>query len=114
MTTSASDTRLIDVGGQSLYVALDGPFNAPWLVFSNSLATNLHLWGPQVDALARNWRILRYDYRGHGGSGPSVTSICTVNELKRDLLGLMDFLGIDQAHPVGVSMGSVAGAAAAL
>jgi pimeloyl-ACP methyl ester carboxylesterase len=41
----------MDVHGGRLQVRIDGPLRAPWLVFSNSLATNLTLWAPQVPVL---------------------------------------------------------------
>jgi 3-oxoadipate enol-lactonase len=114
MTIPASGESLVNIGGQELFMALDGPVGAPWLVFSNSLATDLHLWDAQVETLAREWRILRYDYRGHGKSKPSISPACTICDLKGDLLGLMNCAGVGRAHHIGVSMGSVAGAAAAL
>jgi 3-oxoadipate enol-lactonase len=114
MTMPASNGRLVNVGGQALFTVVDGPVGAPWLVFSNSLATDLHLWDAQVETLANDWRILRYDYRGHGKSEASISSLCTIEELKNDLFKVMDYASVMQAHHIGVSMGSVAGAAAAL
>jgi len=49
-----------------LHYRFDGPESAPVLVFSNSLGTNLGMWDPQVPAMARHFRVLRYDTRGHG------------------------------------------------
>ena len=45
---------------------IDGAQDAPWLIFSNSLATNLSMWDEQVRALSGPFRVLRYDQRGHG------------------------------------------------
>jgi 3-oxoadipate enol-lactonase len=114
MTTIGSDQRLVEVCGQKLRISLDGRRDAPWLVFSNSLATDLHLWEFQAEAFANEWRIIRYDYRGHGGSPPSIDPICGISELSRDLLGVMDAVDAGQVHHVGVSMGSLAGVAAAI
>ena len=47
---------------------IDGPEGAPWLIFSNSLATSLSMWDEQTAALKDSLRVLRYDQRGHGGS----------------------------------------------
>ena len=44
---------------------IDGPEGAPWIMFSNSLATNLSMWNPQVADFEPSLRVLRYD-RGHG------------------------------------------------
>lgn len=45
---------------------IDGAQDAPWLMFSNSLATNLSMWDDQARALSGRFRVLRYDQRGHG------------------------------------------------
>ncbi len=43
---------------------VDGPADAPVLLLSNSLGTDLHLWDAQVEVLARHLRVVRYDTRG--------------------------------------------------
>ncbi len=96
--------RLIEVGDATLRVAIDGDDRAPALVLSNSLGTTLEMWAPQVPALAREFRVVRYDARGHGGSsvtpGPYV-----IDQLGRDVIGLLDALHIERASVAGVSMG---------
>jgi 3-oxoadipate enol-lactonase len=59
----------IAVNGVDLNYRIDGTPEGPKIMFSNSLATNLSMWNPQVEALKDRYRILRYDKRGHGGSG---------------------------------------------
>ena len=54
--------------GITINYEVDGPDGAPWLVFSNSLATNLTMWDHQVGELKQTYRVLRYDQRGHGGT----------------------------------------------
>ena len=86
----------------------DGPADAPLLVLSNSLGTNLSMWDPQIPALAAQFRVLRYDTRGHGQS--SVTAgPYSITQLGRDVVGLLDGLGIERAHFCGLSMGGVTG-----
>lgn len=109
-----SQRQIVDLRGQRLQIAIDGAPGAPWLVFSNSLATDLHLWDPQIAVLAKDWSILRYDYRGHGGSAASIDPQCDVNVLADDLLRLLDLQGAERVCHVGVSMGAVAGVAAAI
>jgi len=46
----------------------DGREDAPVLVLSNSLGTDLHMWDDQIPAFTEHFRVLRYDTRGHGGS----------------------------------------------
>ena len=47
---------------------VDGPEGAPWLIVSNSLATNLTMLDDQARELKHAYRVLRYDPRGHGGT----------------------------------------------
>jgi 3-oxoadipate enol-lactonase len=96
-----------------LHYTVDGREGAPWLVFSNSLATDLTLWDEQVGALADDWRILRYDLRGHGGSPHSPIARHDLQVLAGDLLSVMDAAGAERAVHVGVSIGALAGLAAA-
>ena len=57
---------LTTANGITINYQLDGPEDAPVLVFSNSLATSLAMWNDQVEHLKDRFRILRYDNRGHG------------------------------------------------
>jgi len=58
----------IKANGIDINYQIDGPEGAPWLVFSNSLATSTAMWDEQVAALKDKFRVLRYDQRGHGGT----------------------------------------------
>lgn len=92
--------------GLLLRYRLDGPAGAPALVLSNSLGADLGMWEAQVAALGQDYRIARYDTRGHGGSGvPSAPA--TVERLGRDLLALLDHLAIGRAHICGLSLGGM-------
>jgi 3-oxoadipate enol-lactonase len=95
-----------DANGAQLNYRFDGPAGAPALVFSNSLGTNFSMWDSQIPALAKEFRVLRYDTRGHGES--SVTpGTYSIAQLGRDVLGLLDILGIRSAHFCGLSMGGM-------
>jgi 3-oxoadipate enol-lactonase len=94
----------IKANGISINYQVDGPEGAPWLIFSNSLATNLTMWDEQADALKGAYRVLRYDQRGHGGS-EATPGRYTFELLMADAIGLMDALGIKKAHFAGLSMG---------
>ncbi|QQN51814.1 3-oxoadipate enol-lactonase [Stutzerimonas balearica] len=87
---------------------LDGREDAPVLVLSNSLGTDLHMWDAQVPALAEHFRVLRYDTRGHGGSGVTPGPY-SIEQLGRDVLGLLDALGIETFAFCGLSMGGLIG-----
>jgi len=78
--------------------------DAPWVVFSNSLATDLSIWDAQAAALAGEFGVLRYDQAGHGRSGQPAQQI-GFDDLGADLLAVMDAAGVRQAVFVGLSMG---------
>jgi len=98
--------RIVRVGGLGLRCRADGPTGAPWLVFSNSLMTDLTLWDDQVAAYAGRFRILRYDQRGHGGSDVPPED-CHFNGLVEDLVAVMAAFDVEAATVIGVSMGGV-------
>lgn len=101
-------TQFVDVDGVRLHVRLDGPEDAPPLVLANSLGTDLTMWDPQVAALARTRRLLRFDTRGHGKSavppGPYA-----VPRLAADVLGLADHFGFARFDFCGLSLGGMIG-----
>ena len=93
----------ITANGISINYAVDGT-SGPWLVFSNSLATNLSMWDAQADALSASFRVLRYDQRGHGQT-QATPGRYTFDLLMDDAIALMDGLGIASAYFAGLSMG---------
>jgi 3-oxoadipate enol-lactonase len=94
----------IKANGIDINYQIDGPQGAPWIVFSNSLATSTAMWDEQAAALKDSFRVLRYDQRGHGGTDVPAGRY-PFDTLLADALGLMDALGIKKAHFAGLSMG---------
>jgi len=91
-----------------IHYELAGPAGAPVLVFSNSLGATLSMWNLQLPALQQQFRVLRYDTRGHGESrvtpGPYA-----IEQLARDVLALLDALKLDRVYFCGLSMGGQTG-----
>lgn len=83
-----------------------GPPDAPVVVLSNSLGSTHRMWDAQVDALSQDFRVVRYDTRGHGRS-PVPCGTWSVDDLADDLVGLLDRLGVARAHLVGLSLGGM-------
>ena len=98
----------VPVNGTELRVQVDGPQHKPWLVLSNSLGSALEMWEPQVAAFSREFRVLRYDTRGHGRSSVPARPY-TLQQLGSDVLGLLDAFGIERANYCGLSMGGATG-----
>jgi 3-oxoadipate enol-lactonase len=94
----------VKANGITINYQVDGPENAPWLILSNSLATNLTAWEGQVRALKGDFRVLRYDQRGHGAS-EAPAGRYSFDLLLADAIALMDALAIAKAHFAGLSMG---------
>jgi 3-oxoadipate enol-lactonase len=91
-----------------IHYDLAGPASAPTLVFSNSLGATLSMWDPQLPEFQKQFRVLRYDTRGHGQS--SVTpGPYTIEQLARDVLALLDELKLDHVYFCGLSMGGQIG-----
>jgi 3-oxoadipate enol-lactonase len=95
-----------ELGAVALHYRFDGPADAPALVLSNSLGTDLHMWDKAVPALSQRFRVLRYDTRGHGKS--SVTEPpYTIPQLAGDLVHLLDHLNLDPVDLCGLSLGGI-------
>jgi 3-oxoadipate enol-lactonase len=94
----------VKANGIAINYQVDGPERAPWLVFSNSLATSLAMWDEQAAALKDRFRVLRYDQRGHGET-EAPAGRYAFDTLLDDALALMDALGIAKATFAGLSMG---------
>src|SRR5690348_404491 len=91
-----------------LHYELSGPAGAPVLLFSNSLGTNLQMWEGQRAALEKQFRILRYDKRGHGASSVPPPPY-RIEQLGQDVLGLLDGLRLDRIIFCGLSIGGLTG-----
>jgi 3-oxoadipate enol-lactonase len=98
----------IQSNGCPLHVEVEGPASKPVLMLSNSLGTTLQMWDPQVAALTEHFRLVRYDRRGHGKSGVPAGPY-TVEMLGRDVLAILDALGIEKINWCGLSMGGMVG-----
>src|SRR5438132_5709220 len=92
--------------GARLAWSMDGPSDAPVLILSNSLGTNLDMWRPQMAALSRRFRVVRYDSRGHGRSDTPPGEY-TIDQLGRDLIGVLDASGVARAAVCGLSLGGL-------
>jgi 3-oxoadipate enol-lactonase/4-carboxymuconolactone decarboxylase len=91
-----------------LHYLLEGPEDAPVVVMANSLGATLRMWDEQASALNDRFRSLRYDHRGHGGS-PIPPGPYTIEDLGRDVLALLEQLGIERVSFCGLSLGGMVG-----
>ncbi len=84
----------------------EGRRDGPALVFINALGCDLRIWDEVTAILSPDFRVVRYDKRGHGLSelGPDR---CEMADYARDLSSLLDALGVARATIVGLSIGGL-------
>ena len=103
-----SQTKQTLANGIGLATRVDGAYDAPWLILSNSLGSNMSMWNPQIEVLKQYYRVLRYDTRGHGESdvpnGPY-----DFEQFTGDVVSLMDAFEISNADFLGLSLGGMTG-----
>lgn len=92
---------------------LTGPETAPVIMLSHSLGAALGMWKPQLSDLSRDFRVLAYDLRGHGGTQATPGGY-TLDLLAADACALLDALEIDKVWFVGLSIGGMIGMVMAL
>jgi 3-oxoadipate enol-lactonase len=98
---------MIDADGCLLNVSVEGRDSGPTLMMSNSLGCTMAMWEPQMPALTKLFRVIRYDRRGHGKSG--MNGPTSMERYGKDVLAILDDLNIDKVHWCGLSMGGMVG-----
>jgi 3-oxoadipate enol-lactonase len=98
--------RFVKANGLVVHHQDGGREAGPPLVFINSLGCDFRIWTEVARLLEADFRILRYDKRGHGLSeaGPDA---CEMADYARDLAALMDATGVGRATVVGLSIGGM-------
>ncbi len=96
---TSPDTGRVQLPGSSLYYESAGKGSTVILLHGGNL--DRRMWDAEFAALQRTHRVIRYDARGFGRSGPADTAFAA----HRDLLALMDALQLERASLVGLSMG---------
>ncbi len=99
---------MIDADGCLLNVSVDGRDPGPILMLSNSLGCTLQMWEPQMAALTKQFRVVRYDQCGHGKSGVPLGPY-SMERFGKDVLAILDGLNIEKTHWCGLSMGGMVG-----
>ncbi|MFN8459470.1 MAG: 3-oxoadipate enol-lactonase [Anaerolineae bacterium] len=98
--------QFASINGVTLHYRREGQSEGVPLVFINSLGTDLRIWDGIMPAFADHYPLIRYDQRGHGLSdvppGPY-----TIRALADDLSGLLDYLQVEAAILIGVSVGGM-------
>ena len=94
--------KYIERDGIKIHYWLGGKNEAPLVVFTHGATVDHHEWDKTLPIVCEHFRVMAWDVRGHGKSRPSRLSF---KEALKDLIGILDELGVDQAYFVGHSMG---------
>ncbi|MFN8347005.1 MAG: 3-oxoadipate enol-lactonase [Spirosomataceae bacterium] len=86
---------------------LQGTPNSPVLVFSNSLGSEMMMWDELVPYLLPFFRVLRYNTCPPTPNGGAYD--CKIDDLGKQVIDLLDQLGIETAYFCGLSMGGLIG-----
>lgn len=90
----------------AMHYRIDGPKQAPTVVFANSLGTDLRLWDALLAHLP-GFRAIRFDKRGHGLSDG--TDALRIEDLAEDAAALIEAEGRGPVVFVGLSIGGMIG-----
>jgi 3-oxoadipate enol-lactonase len=90
-----------------LHYDVTGPEDAPVLLMGGSIGTSLEMWDHQLP-LGDSLRLVRFDHRGHGRS-PNPPSPWEIEDMGRDVLELIDRLGVERPSYCGLSLGGMVG-----
>ena len=99
--------------GVGLYHEVHGPETGAPLILLEGMGGDIPGWRRNIPVLARELRVVAYDFRGNGNSdeppGPA-----TMETFVEDTVALLDALGIERAHVYGQSFGGMVGQELAL
>ena len=90
--------------GTDIWYGTDG--SGPALVTCDGLACDGFIWPYLIDYLIEDFQIVRWHYRAHGRSDtPADLDSLTIEQIARDLDGILDTLGLDDVVLTGHSLG---------
>jgi pimeloyl-ACP methyl ester carboxylesterase len=96
---TVGSSGLATVNGARIYYETVG--TGPDVILIHGFTLDTRMWDAQIPELSKHYRVTRFDLRGHGKSDGATTRFDNVDDLR----ALMDFLHINKAHIVGLSLG---------
>jgi 3-oxoadipate enol-lactonase len=93
-------------GTHSVHYRTWGEPEAPALLMIMGLGLSCHAWDMLPERLATRMRVLAFDHRGTGSSGPA-TGVCSMSQLAADARAVLDAESIPAACVFGISMGGM-------
>lgn len=90
---------------REIEMAYDEVGSGPTVVLLHGYPFNRSMWREQTAALSANYRVITPDLRGHGETSVAPDATATMEEMARDVVALLDELGIERVTLGGLSMG---------
>jgi 3-oxoadipate enol-lactonase len=106
--TAGHESGFAEVNGARLYYEAMG--KGPAVVLVHGGLVDSRMWDAQMKPLSKHFRVVRFDLRGYGRS-PAPTAEYYPHE---DIRALLDYLKIEKASLVGLSLGGIVSADFAL
>jgi pimeloyl-ACP methyl ester carboxylesterase len=103
--------RITSPDGTVLHAEVFGPEEATPVVLAHGWTENLSLWTYQIQALSElGLRVVAYDHRGHGESGPATDDDYSIERFGEDLEAVLErcISGDERAVLAGHSLGAMA------
>lgn len=104
-TDNAERLHVLEVDGSHIVVLDAG--RGETALLGHSYLWSAEMWRPQIEALARHYRVIVPNLWGHGGSGPLPETMRDMGALARQHLAVMDALGIEHFAVCGLSVGGM-------
>ena len=102
--TPPSQMLAID-GDRRIHVRDEGPRDAPVVMLLHGSNADLLTWQQWADALKNDYRVIRFDQRGHGLTGPAPDGNYSLDGFHADIDAVADALGVQRFALAGNSMG---------
>ncbi len=85
--------------------------DAPWVTMIHGVGGSSIVWHKQIRDFSRHFNVLVLDLRGHGKSRDLFEAYMgnryTFEDISQDVILLLDELGIQKSHFIGVSLGTI-------
>ncbi|WP_018685418.1 alpha/beta fold hydrolase [Actinokineospora enzanensis] len=92
----------------------DSGGDGPVLLLGHGYFLDNRIFAAQATAVSPRWRVIAWDARGHGATPDTAEAPYTYWDQAKDVLGLLDHLGVEKAVVGGVSQGGFIGLRVAL
>lgn len=101
-------SKLVETNGIHLNVIQEGPVDGDLIILLHGFPEFSYSWRKQIPALtAKGYRVWAPDQRGYNLSDkPEKISAYSMDELAKDVIGLVDAAGVEQTYLVGHDWGA--------